>query len=139
MKRQFKEKDTSQIKVYSDQILDEVYSGKKKDKSKVDTTIEVNKEIPSQENIVVDTKDKKIPVATVENKTIIQQKPENINKVESNIINKAEEQVEKFEKIVKEKPKDTKAKSSLDTARSKLTTLLDKQKDALGKQEGKYR
>ena len=122
-------------KALSDQILDEVYSGKKKDKTKVDTTIEVNKEIPSQENIVVDIKDKKIPVATVEDKTIIQQKPENINKVESNIINEAEKQVEKFEKIVKEKPKDTKAKSSLDTARSKLTTLLNKQKDALGKQE----
>tara|TARA_R100000655_G_scaffold28645_1_gene58198 strand:- start:4004 stop:6700 length:2697 start_codon:yes stop_codon:yes gene_type:complete len=133
--KKFKERDTSQ-KALSDQILDEVYSGKKKDKSKVDTTIEVNKEIPSQENIVVDTKDKKIPVATVEDKTIIQQKPKNINKVESNIINEAEKQVEKFEKIVKEKPKDTKAKSSLDTARSKLTTLLDKQKDALGKQEG---
>ena len=133
-KKAFDERDTSQ-KALSDQILDEVYSGKKKDKTKVDTTIEVDKKIPSQENIVVDTKDKKIPVATVEDKTIIQQKPENINKVESNIINEAEKQVEKFEKIVKEKPKDTKAKSSLDTARSKLTTLLDKQKDALGKQE----
>ena len=137
-KKAFDERDTSQ-KALSDQILDEVYSGKKKDKSKVDTTIEVNKEKPSQENIVVNTKetkkDEKIPVATVEDKTIIQQKPENINKVESNIINEAEKQVEKFEKIVKEKPKDTKAKSSLDTARSKLTTLLDKQKDALGKQE----
>ena len=132
--KKFKEKDTSQ-KALSDQILDEVYSGKKKDKSKVNTTIEVDKKIPSQENIVVNTEDKKIPVAKVEDKTIIQQKPQNINKVESNIINKAEKQVEKFEKIVKEKPKDTKAKSSLDTARSKLTTLLDKQKDALGKQE----
>ena len=129
-KKAFDERDTSQ-KALSDQILDEVYSGKKKDKSKVDTTIEVDK----KNNKLIDDKivTKKITKDGTEVITAV--KPENVNEKQEKEVKQKEEKVNKLKEKLDKNPKDTKVKSNLQSARDDYLNALKNQKDDLGKQQ----
>ena len=129
-KKAFDERDTSQ-KALSDQILDEVYSGKKKDKTKVDTTIEVDK----KNNKLIDDKivTKKITKDGTEVITAV--KPENVNEKQEKEVKQKEEKVNKLKEKLDKNPKDTKVKSNLQSARDDYLNALKNQKDDLGKQQ----